>query len=68
MTKAEIAKQLGISRPTLDKYLENGLPTKIVTGIDIGLRRIELENEIRILEYKLNACRSELNELEEVVE
>lgn len=65
--KSDLAKQLGISRPTLDKYLEEGFPTKITDTFskheDAEYRKIVLENEIRLLEYKLNKLKIELNEL-----
>lgn len=67
INKKDLAKMLGISRPSLDKYLAEGFPTKITDLIakneDIEYRKIVLENEIRLLEYQLNKLRKELNEL-----
>lgn len=72
LNKMDLAKMLGISRPTLDRYLENGFPTKITNkfiGIeedineDIEYRKILLENEIRLKEYELNKLKKELDKL-----
>lgn len=70
LTKDNLAKQLGISRPTLDKYLDNGFPTSITEKLqndseqDRNLERILLENEIRVCEYKLSTLKSRLKDLE----
>ena len=55
ITKKELAEKLNSSRPTLDKYLANGFPTKITSLFthDEEYERIVLENEIRLVEYKL---------------
>lgn len=65
ITKKELAEKLNISRPTLDKYLENGFPTKITSLFthDEEYERIVLENEIRLVEYKLKKLREELDKL-----
>lgn len=39
ITKKELAEKLSISRPTLDKYLSEGFPTKI-TNLFVHGRRI----------------------------
>lgn len=41
ISKQEIAKKLGISRPTLDKYLEEGLPDKYKKYDEYKLERSE---------------------------
>ena len=70
LTKDNLAKQLGISRPTLDKYLDNGFPTSITERLqkngeqDKNLEKILLENEIRVYEYKLSTLKNKLKELE----
>ena len=70
LTKDNFAKQLGISRPTLDKYLENGFPNSITGRLpknaeeDNGLEKIMLENEIRVFEYKISMLKKRLEELE----
>lgn len=71
LTKDNLAKQLGISRPTLDKYLENGFPSPITENLqknevnDKDLEKILLENEIRVYEYKLSILKRRLEEMEE---
>ena len=66
MTKTELANKLGISRPTLDKYLESGFPNKITDTFqkDDEYRKILIENDIKILEYQLSKLKAELKELE----
>ena len=65
ITKKEVAEKLNISRPTLDKYLADGFPTKITNlfTYDKEYERIVLENEIRLVEYKLKKLREELDKL-----
>ena len=65
ITKKELAEKLNISRPTLDKYLADGFPTKITNLFthDKEYERIVLENEIRLVEYKLKKLREELDKL-----
>ena len=54
LTKSSLAKAMGISRPTLDKYLKEGFP-KIESEqtilnarkIELGRRKIEIENGIK---------------------
>lgn len=66
LTKTELAEMLGISRPTLDKYLKNGFPNKITDTFkeDDNYRKILIENDIRVLEYQLSKLKEELKELE----
>ena len=66
LTKTELAKKLGISRPTLDTYLKNGFPNKITDTFkeDDDYRKILIENDIRVLEYQLSKLKEELKELE----
>lgn len=68
LTKEKLAKILDISRPTLDKYLKEGFPTsyKYNFSEDISYKKINLENEIRICEYKLLKLKEELKELEKI--
>ena len=67
LTKKELAEKLGISRPTLDKYLIDGFPKKIKEAFidteDKEYKRIVLENEIRLLKYTLNKLEEQLKEL-----
>ena len=71
-TKKELAEKLGISRPTLDTYLENGFPDKIKDRIknpilwegDIEYQKIKLENEIRLKEYELKKLKEKLESLQ----
>ena len=66
LTKTELAKKWGSSRPTLDTYLKNGLPNKIRDTFkeDDDYRKILIENDIRVLEYQLSKLKEELKELE----
>ena len=66
LTKQRLSELLGISRPTLDKYLKEGFPIKYTNtfSVDSGYRKILLENEIRLCEYKLTKLKEELNNLE----
>lgn len=79
LTKVELARKMGISRPTLDKYLKEGFP-KIESEqtmlnarkIELGRRKIEVENGIRLCNYDLTKLNDELiyinKELESIVE
>ena len=79
LTKVELARKMGISRPTLDKYLKEGFP-KIESEqtmlnarkIELGRRKIEVENGIRLCNYDLTKLNDELRyinkELENIVE
>lgn len=79
LTKVELARKMGISRPTLDKYLKEGFP-KIESEqtmlnarkIELGRRKIEVENGIRLCNYDLAKLNDELiyinKELESIVE
>ena len=79
LTKVELARKMGISRPTLDKYLKEGFP-KIESEqtmlnarkIELGHRKIEVENGIRLCNYDLTKLNDELiyinKELENIVE
>lgn len=79
LTKVELARKMGISRPTLDKYLKEGFP-KIESEqtmlnarkIELGRRKIEVENGIRLCNYDLTKLNDELiyinKELENIVE
>lgn len=67
LTKSSLAKALGISRPTLDKYLKEGFP-RIESIIhnnkaELERKKIELENKIKLCDYDLNAFKKELNEV-----
>lgn len=66
LTKTELAEMLGISRPTLDKYLRSGFPNKITDTFqkDDEYRKILIENDIKVLEYQLSKLKAELKELE----
>ena len=67
LTKSSLAKALGISRPTLDKYLKDGFPKMkseqtILNArkIELGRRKIEIENGIRLCNYDLEKLNDEL--------
>ena len=66
LSKKELAEKLGISRPSLDKYLVEGFPSKIKKSVeeDNGYKRILIENEIRLLKYTLEKKEKELEELQ----
>ncbi len=73
INKCDLAKQLKISRPTLDKYLQKGFPENITNKFndsnvdeDIEYKKILLDNEIRLCEYNLNKLKILRNNLEEV--
>lgn len=69
LTKENLSKQLGISRPTLDKYLVEGFPKKITDPLkengeeDIELQKILIENDIKLYEHKLAKLREQLTNL-----
>lgn len=76
LTKSSLAKLMGISRPTLDKYLEEGFPKmeskeKVAYNrkTELGRNKIDVENRIRLCEYDLEVLKKELDiinkELEE---
>ena len=67
LTKVELAKKMGISRPTLDKYLREGFPQqsdeqviKMTKKNDLGRRQIEIENAIRLHNYEITQLQAEL--------
>lgn len=67
LTKSSLAKAMGISRPTLDKYLKEGFPkmeserTMLnARKIELGRRKIEVENRIRLCNYDLEKLNDEL--------
>ena len=79
LTKVELARKMGISRPTLDKYLKEGFPKMeneqtILNArqIELGRRKIEVENRIRLCNYDLEKLNDELiyinKELENIEE
>ena len=79
LTKSSLAKAMGISRHTLDKYLKEGFPkTKNVQTmlnvrkIGLGRRKVEVENRIRLCNYDLEELNDELiyinKELESIEE
>ena len=79
LTKSSLAKAMGISRPTLDKYFKEGFPKMeseqtILNArkIELGRRKIEVENRIRLYNYDLEKLNDELiyinKELEKIEE
>ena len=79
LTKSFLAKAMGISRPTLDKYLKEGFPKMkgeqtILNARkrELGRRKIEVENKIRLCNYDLEKLNDELiyinKELENILE
>lgn len=74
LTKVELAKKMGISRPTLDKYLREGFPQqgdeqaiKMMKKIDLGRRQIEIENAIRLHNYEITQLQAELAVVNEML-
>ena len=74
LTKVELAKKMGISRPTLDKYLREGFPQqgdeqaiKMMKKIDLGRRQIEIENAIRLHNYEITQLQAELVVINEML-
>ena len=74
LTKVELAKKMGISRPTLDKYLREGFPQqsdeqaiKMMKKIDLGRRQIEIENAIRLHNYEITQLKAELVVINEML-
>ena len=74
LTKVELARKMGISRPTLDKYLKEGFP-KIESEqtmlnarkIELGRRKIEVENGIRLHNYEITQVQAELVVINEML-
>jgi len=65
LTKTELAAKLGISRPTLDKYLSEGFPKKITDSFaddieDKEYQKLLVENEIRLVKYTLKKLEDKL--------
>lgn len=70
ITKTELAAKLGISRPTLDKYLRDGFPDKVKDKFfyddpceDIEYKKLKVENEIRLVRYQLKKLEDYLEKL-----
>lgn len=69
ITKTELAAKLGISRPTLDKYLNEGFPSKITDPLicnsdeDKEYEKLLIENEMRLVKYSLKKLEDKLEEL-----
>lgn len=75
LTKNSLAKQLGISRPTLDRYLEEGFPTKMKENLiyngnqeDCGRQRVLIENNIRLCEYEIQKYTKRIEDLKKELE
>ena len=74
LTKSSLAKAMGISRPTLDKYLKDGFPKMkseqtILNArkIELGRRKIEVENGIRLHNYEITQLQAELVVINEML-
>ena len=74
LTKSSLAKAMGISRPTLDKYLKEGFPKMeseqtILNArkIELGRRKIEVENGIRLHNYEITQLQAELVVINEML-
>ena len=74
LTKSSLAKAMGISRPTLDKYLKEGFPKMeseqtILNArkIELGRRKIEVENGIRLHNYEIIQLQAELVVINEML-
>lgn len=69
ITKTDLAKKLGISRPTLDRYLERGFPNiGMYKDTSLSRNKIEIENEIRLLEYDLMQLQEKLKDINKKLE
>ena len=68
LTKKKKAKKMGISRPTLDRYLRDGFPKIEKGSIELGRRKIEIENEIRLYEFELSNLKEELKNINKSLE
>ena len=75
LTKNTLARQLGISRPTLDKYLQDGFPKKIKENLvhddnqkDCGYQKVLIENDIRLCEYEVEKYTKKIESLKKELE
>ena len=83
LTKSAIAEKLGISRPTLDTYLKNGLPKKIIEhtnlqnvdleGLELELIKLKAQVEekklrIKYLNKEINLIENQIKEIEKEME
>ena len=74
LTKTELAKKMGISRPTLDKYLKEGFPMVNKDNINETLsykelcrKRVIVENNITLQSYDLQQSNKELEEINRLI-
>lgn len=65
--KRDLALAIGVSRPTLDKYLSGDCPKdiKIMLNTEIKLynlydTRLRLENEIKLIDKKINKLKKDI--------
>lgn len=65
ITKKELAYTIGVSRPTLDKYLKEYCPKDIKIILDTKIElynlydtRLRLENEIKLIDEKINKLKN----------
>ena len=65
ITKKELAKAIGVSRPTLNNYLNGDCPKDIQLMLKTQNKlynlydtRLRLENEIKLIDKKINKLKS----------
>ena len=65
ITKKELANAIGVSRPTLDNYLNGKCPKDINIMINTQIKlydlydtRLRLENEIKLIDEKINKLKN----------
>ena len=65
ITKRDLAEAIGVSRPTLDKYLKGDCPKDIKLMLKTKIElyylydtRLRLENEIKLIDKKINKLKN----------
>ena len=65
ITKKELCYAIGVSRPTLDKYLKEECPKDIKIMLDTKVElyslydtKLRLENEIKLIDEKINKLKN----------
>lgn len=65
ISKRDLALAIGVSRPTLDKYLNGDCPKDIKIMLNTKIKlynlydtRLRLENEIKLIDKKINKLKN----------
>ena len=65
ISKRDLALAIGVSRPTLDKYLNGNCPKDIKIMLNTKIKlynlydtRLRLENEIKLIDKKINKLKN----------